>query len=437
MCMLKYLLIILVAVSTLMAAGELSAQPFDLIIPGEDSPDSLSRELRKIQAIERDLALEKLTREPGKLEAYIELAELRRTQGKLQEAQRFYEMALEISPNNMQANQGLAMVHYHKGEFNLARYRIEKIHSNTPISDQLNSQLENYRANLRNEAQMGVSVREDDRGLSEIISSIEGYFPSHEYKKMKGRYRFENWNHSDNGVDVSTQVYSGTIDYHADQNSSISLTYAPEIYASTESMSGYHGQLITGTDNLKIALRTGKNSFRENLFTVKNRMYEESNGLSLFGDLHKRTRIVQSVTATDLSDGNSRRRFDSEIIHSVFRNNAPFLSTNLRIYQISYEKQLDPSGSALQYWTPSDFKGAELTFSWERKVGANWWWGLDTSLSTSQHRSGGQSYNDSGAGAAVLAGYRFSTGSLYFSLGDKFQDYYRERKLEIYGSITF
>lgn len=426
------------AISIFMAAGTASAQPFDLIIPGNDSPDSLSHELRKIQSIERDLAIEKLTREPGRLEAFIELAELRRTQGKLQEAQRFYEMALEISPDNLQANQGLAMVHYHKGEFNLAKDRIEKIHRDAPISDHMVNQLEDYRANLKNEIQIGSSVREDDRGLSEIISSIEGLFPSNEYKKLSGRYRFENWNHSDNGIDISTQVYSGTIDYQADKNFTLSLTYAPEIYSGGESMNGYQGQIISGTDNLKIALRTVKNSFRENLFTVKNRLFEESNCVSLFGDLHKRTRIVQSIMATELSDKNSRQRFDSEIIHSIFRNHAPFITTNLRFYQISYEKQSDSNGNAFQYWTPSDFKGAELTFSWERKVGANWWWGVDTSISASQHRFADEKdYRDSGAGATILAGYRFSTGNLFFSLGDRFQDYYRERKLEVYGSITF
>lgn len=421
-----------------MAAVSASAQPFDLLIPGEDSPDNLSRELRNLQSIERDMAIEKLTREPSRLEAYIELAELRRTQGKLQEAQRFYEMALEIDPKNMHANQGIAMVHYHKGEFNLAKDRIDIIHQTSPLSDQLKAELETFKKNLRNEIQVGTTIREDDRGLAETVSSLEALFPSTHFKKLIGRYRFENWTHSDNGTRISTQVYTGTFDYKADKNTSFSISYGPEIYPGGQSMSGYHVQAIAGTDNLKMALRTGKSTFKENLFTVKNRFYEETSGISLFGDLHQRTRVIQSIMTADLSDGNARRRYDSELVHCIFRDNAPFITTNIRFYQLSYEKHLEVDGSALQYWAPSDFKGAELTFSWERQVGARWWWGIDTSFIASQYRFGDlQSQQDSGAGATLQLGYRLASGNLFLSIGDRFHDYFRERKLELYGSVNF
>lgn len=421
-----------------MAANTGFAQPFDLIIPGTESPDALTKELRNLQAVERDLAVEKLTREPTRLEAYLELGDLRLSQGKLQESQRFYEMALDMSPKNTRAIQGLVMVHYHLGEFNLARDRMDQIDQSQPLSDFSRSELEAYKRHLNPEATLGLSIREDDRGLSEIGSSIEGYFPSSHYPKVSGRYRFDNWSYEDNGVSVSSQLYSGTMNYQADKNTNVAITFAPEIFPGGDSVGGYAIQGLGGTDNLKLALRAGKSTFKENLFTVQNRFSEQTTGFSLFGDLHQRTRVVQSVTLADLSDGNSRRRYDSELIHAIFRNSAPFLTANLRFYQASYEKQSDVSGNLLKYWAPSDYKGAELELSWERSIGAQWWWGLDTNFVANQYRFGTpETSSDSGGGAFVHLSYRFANGNLYASLGDRINEYFRERKLEVYGNFSF
>ncbi len=429
--------ILLTALLT-MAANSLWAQPFDLIIPTADSPDSLSKELRKLQSFERDMAIEKLTREPTRLEAYIELAELRRSQGKLVESQRFYEMALEMDPDNPIANQGLAMVHYYKGEFNLAKKRVDLLHKFYPLSDDLDEDLKNLRRNLMNEVQLGATIREDDRGLSEFTTSAEIFVPSDIFPKVTARYRFENWTHEDNGINASTQIYSSTFDYTADKNTSFSLTYSPEIFPGGEVMTGYQGQLITGTDNMKIAARLGKTTFRENLHTVNNRYYEEYGGASLFGDLHRRTRIIQSVMIAELSDGNQKQRYDSELVHCVYRNELPFITANLRFYQLSFEQQADATGAPLRYWSPLDFKGAELTLSWERRVGANWWWGIDTNYNVGQQKFfPGDNQTESGLGATLQVGYRFDKGNLFISIGERMQDYYRERRLEAYGSLEF
>lgn len=434
----RRLLKLILLLGLIMTAGNGFAQPFDLIVPGEESPDTLSHELRALQAIERDIAIEKLTREPTRLEAYIELGELRLSQGKLEEAQRFFEMALEIQPQNMNANQGMVMVHYHKGEFNLARSRMDVVHKFYPLSDQLKEEVEKHRLNLQNQAIVGSTVREDDRGIRDIISSIEGVFPSGEMKKLTGRYRYEAWSHEDNNQRETSQVYSATMDYRADRNTSLSLTWAPEVFANDDSIGGYSAQFVAGTDSLKTSFRGGKATFKENLFTLRNRYSEEFKSFSLFGDLHQRTRAIQTITLADISDGNARRRWDSEIIHSIFRRTAPFLTANLRVYQASYEKQRYADGSLLDYWAPSDYKGTELMLAWERAVGASWWWGLDTSVTANSYRFGSdETVYDSGAGATVHLSYRFPNGSFYVSLGDRLSGYFRERRLEAYGSVTF
>ena len=421
-----------------MVAALCSAQPFDTILPGLDSPDSLSRELRNLQAVERDLAIEKLTREPSRLEAYLELADLRLSQGKLEEAKRFYEMALEISPKNLRATHGLVMVHYQSGEFNLARSYMENVHRFHTLSDYNRAQIDVYKRKLQTEGTIGLSIREDDRGLLEIVSAFGGHFPSETYRKISATYRFENWSHEDNGKSVSSQVYSGTMNYQADEITSFSLTYAPEIFPGGDSVGGYAFQGISGTDNLKLGLRTAKYAYKDNLFTVQNRLSENSTGISFFGDLHRRTRAVQTVTFAELSDGNSRRRYDSELIHAVFYKNSPLITTTLKFYQAGYENQTDKNGNALSYWSPSDHKGGELAFAWEKTVGANWWWGIDASYMVSRYRFGNSAtLDETGAGATFFLNYRFAAGNLFASLGDRFHDYYRERRLEVSGNFSF
>ncbi|MGM0599773.1 MAG: tetratricopeptide repeat protein [Candidatus Rifleibacteriota bacterium] len=422
----------------IMVAGNLYAQPYDLLLPGKESPDNLSKELRSLQAIQRDLAIEKLTREPSKLEAYLELAELRSTQGKLQEAQRFYEMALKIDPENREAKVGLAMVHYHKGEFNYSKELFNQLHSESTIADDMQHGLAAYRRLLKNEAQLGLTIREDDRGLSEVISSIEGRFPSTTYQKLTGIYRYENWMYEDNGQETNTQILSSFFDYKSDENTSFSIGIAPEIFSGKDSLTGYSGQFITGSENLHIALSTSKQTFKENLQTVRAKLSETNHQITLYGDLNPRTRVIQTITATDLSDGNLRRRYDSELLHYIYREGAPFLSMTLKLIQMGYEQQFDNSNKVLPYWAPSDFRGGELTLSWERSIGSRWWWGIDTNFISNNYKfETDERISDNGAGALIHLSYKFDSGRVYASIGDRIHNYFRERKLEIYGSFDF
>jgi hypothetical protein len=412
------------------------AQPFDLLIPTQNSPDTLSKELRSLQELERDFALEKLTRTPSKLEAWIELGELRLAQGKLQEAKRFFEMALEISPDNAIAKQGLVMVHYHRGEFNQASEIMKRLHDMPTISDQLKEM--RGKVSLSNHGQTGLMIREDDRGISEIVTSAEAFFPSRVFGKLTGKYRYENWTHKDNGDDENSQVFIANFNYQADEKTSFSAGYAPEIFSGRDSIAGYHFQMVTGSDNLKIAASANRQTFRENLLTVRERMSESNGSITLFGDLHPRTKAFQTITLSQLSDGNMRRRYDAEMMHFIYRDGAPFLSVSLVLSQMSYDKQDDGAGNYLNYWSPSDYRGAELTFSWERSVGSDWWWGIDTSLTGNSYKfSTANNETELGGGAMIHLSYDFGHGRIYASLGDRIHEYFRERKLQLYGSFDF
>lgn len=430
--------LILVLLFLALAGNSLFAQPFDLLSPGADSPDSLSRELRSLQAIERDLSLERLTREPSKVEAFVDLGELRLSQGKLQEAQRFFEMALEIHPDNTRASQGLILTHYKKGEFNTARTLMERLHDFKPVSATLQQNLDLVRRGLKTDYQIGMTIREDDRGLLDIITSLEAFIPSEAYPKLSARYRYENWSYDDNGDTEDSQLYSATMEYQFDNFSGVALSYAPESFTGGESISGYSAQAITGSDRMRLSLSAGKQAFKENMFTVRNRLYEDTQRISLFGDLHKKTRISQSVSFAEISDSNNRSRYDTELMHFLFKHGEPFLSLNLRFYQLGYEKQQDDAGLPLQYWAPSDHKGAEFTCSWERSVGKHWWWGIEAGFITNRYKFTGQdTESDSGVGGELHLGYRFGSGNLYASIGDRLHDYFRERRVQVYGSFSY
>lgn len=421
-----------------MAASSAFAQPYDLLYPTEQSPDKLSRELRDLHDIERDIAIEKLTREPNKVDAYIELGDLRRKQGKLQEAKRFYEMALKISPQNYLANQGLMLTHYQLGEFDEAKSRMDNVVQNYPLSLEEKTELNQCRLNMQDEARVGVSIYEDDRDLNETMAYLDLFFPWVEHPKIKADFRYENWHFKEQQEKMDMNVFNATVHYDFNDNSYISGTFAPEMYSKTESLHGFSFEAMAGTDNLKLAAKTGKNTFRENIFTLKNRYTERNTTVTLFGDLHPRTRIIQSFSLANISDNNRSRRYDTELNYAIYRKNAPFLTTSLKFYQGSYEEQTDVDGNFLRYWAPSDLKGGELTLSWERSIGSKWVWGLDARYTHNQYRfDTADDQTDNGVGGGIFINYKFPTGNIFASFNDKINNYYRERRLDVQGSVNF
>ncbi len=429
---------IIYLVLSFLAGTKLWAQPYDLFFPTDESPDSLTKEVRNLHDIERDLAIEKLTREPNKVDAYIELGDLRRRQGKLQEAKRFYEMALKISPDNYLANQGLMQTHYLLGEFHEARKRMDNVMELDPLSLEEKNELNKYRHKLQDEARVGVNIYEDDRDLTEIMYFGEVSFPSTEYLKLRSNIRYEKWNFEDNGQKQNLDIFLGSMRYEFNENSNITGTFAPELYGKNDSINGYSFEALAGTTNLKLAVKHGHNGFKENFFTIQNKYEENNTSVTIFGDLHPRTRLIQTVSLSEISDDNSKRRYDTEVIYSIFKKEAPFMTASLRFYQSSYEFQTDINGNYLNYWAPSDYKGGELTLSWEREIGSKWWWGVDAKYTHNRYRfDTDKDVNDSGAGATLFVNYKLAGGDVYASFSDKINSYFRERRLDLQGSFYF
>ena len=430
--------IILLLLIFIMADITAFGQPYDLFFPTDESPDSLTKEVRDLHDTERDLSLEKMTREPNKVDAYIELGDLRRRQGKLIEAKRFYQMALKISPDNYLANQGLMQTHYLLGEFEEARKRMDNVIELDPLSLDEKSEFNKYRQKLQQEARAGVSIYEDDRDLSEIMYFAELNFPGNEYRKLRTNVRYEQWNYKDNIQKMNMNVFQGSIRYEFNENSHILAAVAPEVFDDNNNIEGYFFDAMAGTDNLKLALKYGHGGFRENLFTLRNRYKENSTSISIFGDLHPRTRLIQTLSLSEISDDNSKRRYDTELIYSIFKKKAPFMTASIRFYQSSYEFQTDVNGNFLNYWAPSDYKGGELTLTWERSVGSKWLWGIDTKYTYNTYRfDTPKDVNDSGAGASIFVNYKLAGGDVFASFGDRINSYFRERRFDLQGTFSF
>lgn len=415
-----------------------NGQPFDLMIPRKEHQDTLTGELRALQAIERDMAIERLTKKPRRAQTYVDLAELRLSQGKLIEAERFFKMALELEPKSYRANRGLVMTYYRLSRFGKAKDIMGRFHRFHPVSESLRYELETMRRNLQPEYQAGVTIREDDRGLLDIVSSVEGYFPGKHYKKLAGRYRFENWSYEDNGEKATTNVYSATFEYDLDKNSGIAFKLAPEVYKNNKTINAYSFQAIAGSDNLKFSAQLGKNPFKDNIYTVKNSYHKDFKRFGLTGKLHERTRIAQTAAFSNISDSNTKARYDTEIIHFIFYKGRPLLSTKVNYYHIAYEKQKSDDQNNLKYWAPSDYSAKELTLSWETRAGLRWWWGLETSLRKSNYRFiKPTTFKDTGFGAKAHLSYEFDRGTLYTAFGERLHEYFRERKAQLYMVFRF
>lgn len=430
----KYAFLLFFILLQAMAYG----QPFDLIYPQGDDTDNLTKELKRLHEVQRDLALEKLVREPSKVDAYLELGDLRMSQGRLQEAKRFFEMALELSPKNLRGNHGLAMVHYHLGEFDKSKEKLESIHRFHPLSNLEQDRLEAYKARLNTKGRAGFYIREDSRDFQEITTIFEGIFPSESFSKLELKYRFESWSHKDKIEHINSSVYSVTANYSMDTNNILSLNYAPESIKSGGTYNGYSVQGLTGSENIKMNLRLSKNVFKDNIYTIKSKLLEESQAISLFGSLHPRTKLMQGITMSDISDGNSRRRYDTSFIYSIYRNFYPFINLSLSFWQATYDKQLKKDGTLLNYWAPSDYKGNELSVSWESSHGVNWWFGIETNYSLNKYKFGTPNYaEDNGFGYSLFTNYKFATGNIFTTFSERKRYYFTERRLESYLTLSF
>ncbi len=416
------------------------AQPFDLIVPDAQTGDTLSTELRNLQNIERDIQLERLTEPPHKLDALVELGNLRLEQGRLEEAQRFFEQALEMQPENMLANKGLATVFIRQGKFGETKAIYDRLTQLYPLSDALRENIETVRSHLSSIAEIGGRLHEDNAGQTEFVTSLEAYFPSFTNPKLSARYRLETWAYEDRNLDETTdsRLLSGTLEYNLNHRSSIAATFAPETFSGQRTITGYTLHGVTGNGQLNLAAFTGHGAYKENLETSRRFLSEDYATLTVFGDLHERTRLQQSFTTGDISDGNARRRFDTEILHFINRRGVPFLSMQLKLSQASFENQLDSAGSAFPYWTPRDFRGVEMLVGWERGVGSNWWWGFDTRfISNSWRDTTPETHRENGLGLTLHASYRFDTGRIHAEYGNTLRDFTRERMLGMYGSFDF
>ncbi len=433
-------LVLALVMSSLALVSPAGAQPFDLIVPDASVGDSLSTELRRLQAIERDMSLERLTRGPTKLEALVELGELRLAQGKLEEAERFFEMAIEMQPEHLRANKGLAMVYYHQGRFGQTKAIFDRLTRLYPLSEALSKDLDRVRSRLASTGEVGLRIFEDSRGLQEIVSQVEAYFPSFTYPKLSARYRFETWQYKENGERLNSRIISSTFEYTFSRRTRMAFTFAPETFTDrSQAVNTFTIHGVTGTDQLHLAAMAGRTTFKENLASAKLAMGEDYGTLVLFGDLHERARIVQSITAGDLSDGNARRRFETQVLYFIQRRGIPLLSLNGKISSNSFERQTDAHGQPYCYWSPSDYRSAQLTVSWERGVGGHWWWGLETGYISNSFRDvpTATTIFERGFGVGIHASYRFETGRIHGEFGDTLQHYYRQRRLGIFASFDF
>ncbi|MBF0405994.1 MAG: hypothetical protein HQM10_01465 [Candidatus Riflebacteria bacterium] len=416
--------------------SELHAQPVDILQPSEETQETLSNELRNLDAIDRDMAIEKLNNPYTKTDSFLELGELRLRQGKLDEAERFFCMILNSNPDHLRANTGLAMVYYHRGQFGKTKVLFERLERLYPLSDKLKEEISRLRNRLKNTGEAGLKIREDNRGITEITTSAESFFPSYNFPDFSMRFKLENMDLKDNSGKINNRVVTSSVEYAVNRRTTFSASFVPEARSTGNEINGFTFHGVTGSEELNLAVLGGITGFRENVDAIRMGLTERYGTLTLFGGLNERAKISQSFTSSDISDGNTRRNFETDVLYFIFREGVPLLSLNCKLYQISYERDSDLNSQPYSYWAPSDYRGGRLALSWERGVGLRWWWGIEAHYVSNQFRSEGLSRtSENGAGCLLHLSRMMGNGRAYFEFSDSVRDYYRERSVAAFASF--
>ncbi|MBF0543489.1 MAG: hypothetical protein HQM08_03600 [Candidatus Riflebacteria bacterium] len=412
------------------------AQPFEILTPSLGTEESLSTELRSLEAIERDMALEKLNNKYTKTDSFLELGELRYQQGKFEEAERYFLMVLDQEPDNMHANEGLAMIYYNQGYFGKSKAIFDKLMQLYPLSDRLREDFEKVRGKLKTMGDLGLQIREDNRGISEVQTSGEFFFPSFRSTGLSTRFKVENSKMKDSKGELENRLYSTALEYVFNSKSKFSAAFVPEARGGKDEVNGYIFHGVTGAEALNLSLQGGKTGFKENVDTIRLGLFENFATIVLFGELNEKAKISQSFTTSDISDGNSRRHFETDLFYFIYRSGVPLLSLDLKVYQASFERSVDLQGKPYSYWAPSDFRGARAALSWERGIGPRWWWGFEGHYVNNQFRAEGwQRTSETGGGYKFHLSRLLGNGRAYVEFSDSIREYFRERSLSVYGSF--
>jgi len=285
------------------------------------------------------------------------------------------------------------------------------------------------------DAYSGYFQRESDSGIVERSAVLETTFDQLPWRGVTGGLLYEGRGYEVGDSETRTQVIGTRWSWAPGPAHLVSMSLAPEVFEDNRTVHQYGLGLSSRIKDWRLRLETENSSFRDNQYTIRQRMQQQDVDVSVTRKLARQVEMQHRLSWGGISDGNRRHTFDGRLRFTFL----PEWALDLKYLQASHARQVDETGDSLAYWSPRQYRAVILALGCKRRLAKRWRCEIETSLSgsgTTETSGDTENYN-AGAGLLVHTGYAFAGGDLGITYADKVYLSAREKRLHLGGTFRF
>lgn len=281
----------------------------------------------------------------------------------------------------------------------------------------------------------GYFLRESDSGITETTMVLETSLEQKNKFHLSGGILYEGRGYATNSAKANSQVIGARVTYSPSRIHSLSLSVAPEFFENSKTVGRYEMAWQTRFQTWRLGLEAGKDTLRDNILTIRDRLENEEICFSAGKQLAKKIELRQNLQWGKISDGNSSFSLDSKLRFRFL----PEWALDLKFMRSVYQRHMDDDGESLSYWAPVSYHSLGLALGWKKHLARHWSCEVETSFtgSTSKETEDGLSDINAGAGILLRTGYHLSTGTIEFSFADRINLNAREKRYHLGGNVRF
>ncbi|MFZ2957541.1 MAG: hypothetical protein WA705_11670 [Candidatus Ozemobacteraceae bacterium] len=339
-------------------------------------------------------------------------------------ARKVLKRVLQETPNDDRAKEMLVLVNFLEGE-----------ERQPPDEGRMFDSLHEKMGGIELDGYSGYFFRESNTGIVETTSVLETTLDKFRLPGLSGGILLEGRGYEDNDQEANSRVIGTRLNYSPGSSKLICLTVAPEIFDDNKTVGQYELGVYSKVKNWKLGLESEKNTFRDNLHTIQERMQKKDMNLSVSRKLNKTVELRQGLLWGTISDGNSSLSFDTKLKFHFL----PEWALDLKFSQSAFNRQLSEEGETLNYWSPKTYRSLVMALGWKKRLSQKWKCGIETSFSGSSTKETvdtSVNYNE-GLGILVNTGYLFSAGDIGLSYADRINLSAREKRFNLSGNMRF
>jgi hypothetical protein len=281
----------------------------------------------------------------------------------------------------------------------------------------------------------GYYVRKSDSGIEESTSVLETSLDTSRWAGFSGGFVYEGRGYRDNEESADSQVIGTRLNYAYGARHLFSVSLTPEVFEDNKTVPQYGCSIHSRMKDWRLSLQSEKNTFRDTLATIQDRMERNEYAFSVSKKLTKTLELRQSLSWEKLSDGNSSFAVDGKLRLRFL----PDWALDLKFYQAGYDRQEGADGESLTYWAPQTYQMVMLALGWQKRFARQWKCELETSFSGSSTKevAGDQGNYNAGVGVMIHTGYLLPMGDIGVSYADKLYLNAREKRFNLVGNMRF